>query len=252
MKVDKSLGLSRHAEGYVCGCLGEDYLECCLKITNEIRDNAGEKGAYRFIENDPQRVSDIQRAIDYHEHCLNIAKELGDQAAEQRQYSCLGNAHQKLNRNYQIHLTSSKQTGDRSQELEAYAELGSVDVHYDLRDSEKTIVYYQLYLNTAKEVTGKSSMVSENLNLGNAYHRVGNFKRAVAYLQLYLKIVKDGGDRFQEAIAYADLGSACYNLGDFVTAIAYYERLMVAKEAGIMANAAGYIYNYPRQSPSAY
>lgn len=42
-------------------------------------------------------------------------------------------------------------------------------------------------------------MVSAYLNLGNAYHRVGNFKRAVTYLQLYLKIVKDGGDQFQEA-----------------------------------------------------
>ena len=98
LKVVKNLGLSRHAEGYVCDCLGEDYqclgdyeaaivsifkevgdrfeegrgffhlgsawrslgdfdkaknyLECCLKITNEIIDNAGEKGAYKFIEND--------------------------------------------------------------------------------------------------------------------------------------------------------------------------------------------------------
>ena len=88
-------------------------------------------------------------------------------------------------------------------------------------------------------------MVSAYLNLGNACHRVGDFKRTVTYLQLYLKIVKDGGDRFREAIAYADLGSTHYNLKDFVTAIAYYElHLMVAKEAGITDNAAGYIYNY--------
>ena len=57
--------------------------------------------------------------------------------------------------------------------------------------------------------------------------------------------MKDGGDRFQEAIAYADLDSAHYNLKDCVTAIAYCElHLMVAKEAGITDNAAGYIYNY--------
>ena len=82
-------------------------------------------------------------------------------------------------------------------------QLGSV--HSDLRDSENAIVYYQLYLNTAKEVTGKSLIVSANRNLGNAYHEVGDFKRAVAYWQLYL----------------------------------YELHLMVAKEAGFMANAAG-------------
>ena len=64
-------------------------------------------------------------------------------------------------------------------------------------------------------------------------------------MQLYLKIVKDGGDQFQEAHTYANLGTAYYNQGNFVTAISYYElHLMVAKEAGITNNAAGYIYNY--------
>ena len=50
MKVVKNLGLSRHAEGYVCGCLGED----C------------------------QCLGDYEAAIDYHEASVSIFKEVGD------------------------------------------------------------------------------------------------------------------------------------------------------------------------------
>ena len=56
LKVLKKLGLSRHAEGYVCGCLGEDY----------------------------QCLGDYEAAIDYHEASVSIFKEVGDRFEEGR------------------------------------------------------------------------------------------------------------------------------------------------------------------------
>ena len=68
LKVVKSLGLSRHAEGYVCGCLGEDY----------------------------QCLGDYEAAIDYHEASVSIFKEVGDRFEEGRGFFHLGSAWRSL------------------------------------------------------------------------------------------------------------------------------------------------------------
>ena len=68
LKAVKNLGLSRHAEGYVCGCLGEDY----------------------------QCLGDYEAAIDYHEASVSMFKVVGDRFEEGRGFFHLGNAWRSL------------------------------------------------------------------------------------------------------------------------------------------------------------
>ena len=51
-------------------------------------------------------------------------------------------------------------------------------------------------------------------NLGNAYRRLGDFKKAIEYHERHLKIAKEVGDRSGEGNSYCNLGNAYDILGD--------------------------------------
>ena len=57
--------------------------------------------------------------------------------------------------------------------------------------------------------------------LGNAYYRLGNFKKAIEYYNLDLKISKEIGDKHGEGGTYGNLGNAYVMLSDHKKAIEY-------------------------------
>ena len=68
-------------------------------------------------------------------------------------------------------------------------------------------------------------------NLGNAYRRLGDFKKAIECHERHLKIAKEVGDSSGEGKSYCNLGNAYHSLGDFKKAIEYHEgHLKIAKE----------------------
>ena len=98
---------------------------------------------------------------------------------------------------------------------------------------EEAIEYLNLYLKKAKEVGDKHGEGNVYGNLGNAYHRLGDFKEAIEYHNLHLKIAKEVGDKHGEGNAYGNLGNAYHRLGDFKKAIEYHNLyLKIAKEVG--------------------
>ena len=70
-------------------------------------------------------------------------------------------------------------------------------------------------------------------NLGNAYWRLGNFKKAMEYHQNHLSLSKTLGDKAGEGTAYGNLGIISQCIGDFKQAIDYHSRrLSIAKDIG--------------------
>ncbi|CAH3164007.1 unnamed protein product, partial [Pocillopora meandrina] len=98
---------------------------------------------------------------------------------------------------------------------------------------EKAIEYLNLYLKKAKEVGDKHGEGNAYGSLGNAYDRLGDFKKGVEYHNLHLKIAKEVGDKHGEGNAYGSLGHAYFSLGEFKKAIEYLNlHLKIAKEVG--------------------
>ncbi|CAH3161835.1 unnamed protein product, partial [Pocillopora meandrina] len=98
---------------------------------------------------------------------------------------------------------------------------------------EEAIEYLNLYLKKTKEVGDKHGEGNAYGNLGNAYHRLGDFKKAIEYHNLHLKIAKEVGNKHGEGNAYGNLGNAYQSLGDFKKAIEYHNlHLKIAKEVG--------------------
>ena len=93
--------------------------------------------------------------------------------------------------------------------------------------------YYEKDLSIAKEVGDRAGEGMANGNLGNAYRRLGNFKRAIEYHEQHLSIAKEVGDRAGDGRAKSNLGAAYDSLGNFKRAIEYHEQhLSIAKEVG--------------------
>ena len=114
------------------------------------------------------------------------------------------------------------------------ASSGNVKKVIDLCDrGEEAIEYLNLYLKKAKEVGDKHGEGNAYGNLGNAYHRLGDFKKAIEYHNLHLKIAKEVGDKHGEGGAYGNLGNDYHLLGDFKKAIEYHNlHLKITKAVG--------------------
>ena len=98
---------------------------------------------------------------------------------------------------------------------------------------EEAIEYLNLYLKKAKEVGDKHGEGNAYGSLGNAYHRLGDFKKAIEYHNLALKIAKEVGDKHGEGNIYGSLGNDYHRLGDFKKAIEHHNlALKIAKEVG--------------------
>ncbi|CAH3165976.1 unnamed protein product [Pocillopora meandrina] len=99
--------------------------------------------------------------------------------------------------------------------------------------SKKSHRYHNLHLKIAKEVGDKHGEGNAYGNLGNAYDRLGDFKKAIEYHNLHLKIAKEVGDKHGEGNAYGNLGNAYHRLGDLKKAIEYHNLILkIAREAG--------------------
>ena len=140
-----------------------------------------------------------------------------------------------------LRLQSVSEVGDKSMEEKdpishdhGSASSGDVKKVIDLYSrGEEAIEYFNLYLKKAKEVGDRYGEGGAYGNLGNAYHRLGDFKKAIEYHNLHLKKAKEVGDRYGEGGAYGNLGNAYHRLGDFKKAIEYHNlHLKIAKEVG--------------------
>ncbi|KAL9965096.1 hypothetical protein ACROYT_G028845 [Oculina patagonica] len=97
------------------------------------------------------------------------------------------------------------------------------NAYYRLGDFKKAIEYHELHLIIAKEVGDTAGEGRAYGSLGNAYHSLGDFKQAMEYHERDLKIAKEVGDTAGEGCAYGNLGCAYHRLGHFKKAIEYHE-----------------------------
>ncbi|WP_235006950.1 CHAT domain-containing protein, partial [Calothrix rhizosoleniae] len=97
--------------------------------------------------------------------------------------------------------------------------LGSLgNAYYRLGDYKKAIDYHQQHLAISKEIGNRQGVANSLGNLGNAYHSLGNYKKAIDYHQQYLAISKEIGNRRGVAVSLNNLGLALQKSGKLVAA----------------------------------
>ena len=92
-----------------------------------------------------------------------------------------------------------------------------------LGDFKKAKKYHELCIEITKQVGDASVGGAAYGNLGGDYQGLGDFKTAIHYRELCLKIAKQVGDVSSEGTVYGNQGSAYHKLGDFKKAIHYQE-----------------------------
>ena len=98
-------------------------------------------------------------------------------------------------------------------------------------DFNKAIKLYELGISIAKETGNRKSQGDAYINLGTAYHFLGDSNKAIKLYELGLSIAKETGDRKSQGKAYSNLGPTYESLGDLKKGIEYSKLgLSIAKE----------------------
>jgi len=103
-------------------------------------------------------------------------------------------------------------------------------IHYDVRDMEKAVMYYEKALEIDREIFGDThtDVARDLVGLGLTLDTLGDSRKAVEYYEKALKIDKKvyGENHPDVAAMLNNLGSAWYSLGDPKKAVEYYEKAL--------------------------
>jgi tetratricopeptide (TPR) repeat protein len=102
------------------------------------------------------------------------------------------------------------------------------NAYYRLGEYRKAIEYYGQALNIAREISHRQGEGQCLGNLGNAYGDLGEDRRAIEYYEQALAISRDIGDRLGEGRRLGNLGLSYGNLGDYRKAIEYHEQALAS------------------------
>ena len=95
--------------------------------------------------------------------------------------------------------------------------------YHSLGDYNKAIKLYELGISIAKETGNRKSQGDAYINLGGVYQSLGDSNKAIKLNELGLSIVKETGHRKSQGYAYINLGNAYRSLGDSNKAFKLYE-----------------------------
>ncbi|MDF5719479.1 MAG: tetratricopeptide repeat protein [Rhizonema sp. PD37] len=95
--------------------------------------------------------------------------------------------------------------------------------YHFLGDYRKAIEYYQQSLPILREIKDRKTEGIALYNFGNTYDLLGDYHKAIEYHQHSLKIAQEIKDRQGEGSVFGSLGNAYYSLRDYPKAIEYYQ-----------------------------
>ena len=98
------------------------------------------------------------------------------------------------------------------------------NAHHRMGDFKTALLFHERHLKVAKELDDRSGEGKAYGNLGNVYQSLGDLKTAIKYHELHLNIAEELGDRSGEGRAYGNLGNAYHSLGDFKRAVDHHKR----------------------------
>ena len=96
--------------------------------------------------------------------------------------------------------------------------------YHSLGNFEKQIKFLQQGLSIAKKTKNKDTEGKAYGNLGLAYHFLGDFEKAIEFHQQDLSIAKKIGNKDSEGETYVNLGKAYHSLENFEKAIEFYQQ----------------------------
>ena len=161
---------------------------------------------------------------------LSIRKDkLGDKNLDvAKSLNSLGNLYRNVGR-YRDAIIFYQQFLEIARELKdrkrEAVSLGNLGSAYQsLGEYQRAIAFYQQSLEIDREIGNRRGEASSLGNLGNAYYRLGEYQRAIAFYQQSLEIKREIGNRRGEASSLGGLGNAYQSLGEYQRAISFYQQ----------------------------
>ncbi len=164
---------------------------------------------------------------------LSIRKDkLGDKNLDvAKSLNSLGNLYRNVGR-YRDAIIFYQQFLEIARELKdrkrEAVSLGNLGSAYQsLGEYQRAIAFYQQSLEIDREIGNRRGEASSDAGITNIYKSLGEYQRAISFYQQWLDIAREIGDRRGEATSLGNLGNAYGNLGEYQQAISFHEQALV-------------------------
>ncbi|KAI8518991.1 hypothetical protein Bbelb_022480 [Branchiostoma belcheri] len=204
-----------------------------------------------------EQLHEPQESHKYYTEMLALAKDLGRKDRERLAYNRLGHApyafswagqitaHQNIatsyeelgkldlaRSHYQSAMTIAMETGNKTQQMDIYLQLG--DLHGEqLHEPQESHKYYTEMLALARDLGRKDREGLAYNRLGRAHYDMGEFEESLEWEKKGLKMRQESGDKTEQITAHQNIADSYKALGKLDLVRSHYQSAMtIAMETG--------------------
>ncbi|XP_078692503.1 uncharacterized protein LOC144922530 [Branchiostoma floridae x Branchiostoma belcheri] len=219
--------------------LALQYYQNMLECSQELSDKSKQANAYSRLGVTYGLLDEQEEAFRYHMmalsfHDIRLERDTDICVAYKKLASSLAQSGQASDAKttYESALAVGMETGNKTEQMEIYLELG--DLHREqLHEPQESHKYYTEMLALARDLGRKGKERQANNRLGLACEDMQDFEAALEWDKKYLKMSQESGDKTEQMTAKTNLGASYKALGKLDLARSHYQSAMtIAMETG--------------------
>ncbi|XP_078663372.1 uncharacterized protein LOC144906699 isoform X1 [Branchiostoma floridae x Branchiostoma belcheri] len=215
------------------------YYQNMLQCSQELSEDTKQAKAYSRLGLTYGMLGKQQEAIRYHQRALSIHRIKLERftnicVAYKNLASSLALSGQVLDAkiNYESALAVAMETGNKTEQMDIYCELG--DLHREqLHEPQESHKYYTKMLALARDLGRKDKESQAYNRLGLAHYDMGEHGKSLEWNKKNLKMSQESGDKIGQITAHKNIAVSYKALGKLDLARSHYQSAMtIAMETG--------------------
>ncbi|KAI8518998.1 hypothetical protein Bbelb_022550 [Branchiostoma belcheri] len=209
-----------------------------LALARDLGRKDWEGPAYNKLGHACSDMQDNEAALEWNQKSLEMSQESGDKTNQIAAHINMAGFYKALGKldlarsHYQSAMTIAMETGNKTQQMDIYLQLG--DSHREqLHEPQESHKYYTEMLALARDL-GRKDRESQAYNrLGRAHYDMGEFEESLEWEKKGLKMRQESGDKTEQITAHKNIADSYKALGKLDLARSHYQSAMtITMETG--------------------
>ncbi|XP_078662846.1 uncharacterized protein LOC144906451 [Branchiostoma floridae x Branchiostoma belcheri] len=183
-------------------------------------------------------MGEHEESLEWSKKTLKMRQESGDKTQQIIAHQNIAVSYKALGKldlarsHYQSAMTIAMETGNKTQQMDIYLQLG--DLHREqLHEPQESHKYYTEMLALARDLGRKDREGLAYHRLGHAHYDMGEYEESLEWDKKYLKMSQESGDKTGQIKAHQNIADSYKALGKLDLARSHYQSAMtIAMETG--------------------
>ncbi|XP_019646323.1 PREDICTED: tetratricopeptide repeat protein 28-like [Branchiostoma belcheri] len=202
-----------------------------LAIARDLGRKGKERQAYNRLGLACGDMQDYEAALEWHQKNLKMSQECGDKTGQITVHQNIAGFYRALgkldlaNSHYQSAMTIAMETGNKTEQMDIYLELG--DLHREqLHEPQESHKYYTEMLALARDLGRKEDERQAYKRVGAACWDMQDYEAALEWSQKDLKMSQEIADKTGKMTAHQNIADSYRALGKLDLARSHYQSAM--------------------------